>query len=220
MTAKINILGEVFGRLRVVEDYGHDCSGRALWNCLCSCGKSCVVLSRNLRIGHTKSCGCLNDETRLKNTTKHGKYYTGVYGRWAGILQRCNNKKNIHYKDYGGRGITVCPAWLKFENFYKDMGDPPSDEYQIDRIDNDKGYFKANCRWSLPKENSRNRRTNTLLTYKEKTQCVRAWEEELGFSPGTLWTRIYKYRRGIEEAFETPPGRLNRKNTRLIDRRI
>lgn len=84
---------------------------------------------------------------------RHGMAGTPIYKLWAGILSRCYNPKVFIYKYYGGRGITVCERWFKFENFYADMGDRPG-KLQIDRIDNEKGYSPDNCRWVTAKENN------------------------------------------------------------------
>jgi len=81
------------------------------------------------------------------------------------MIQRCTNPKCRRYKDYGGRGITVCTRWLKFENFYADMGECPPG-MTLERKDNNKGYYKANCRWATNKEQGNNKRNNRLLTYK------------------------------------------------------
>jgi len=82
---------------------------------------------------------------------------TPTYNTWSGIIKRCNNQKNPAYNSYGGRGITVCEDWLKFENFYEDMGKKPNG-LTIERIDNDKGYYKENCCWDTPVQQARNRR--------------------------------------------------------------
>lgn len=85
------------------------------------------------------------------------------YGVWRGMLQRCNNPKHTGYKDYGGRGIKVCAEWHSFERFILDMGLRPSDKHQIDRHNNNRGYYPHNCRWVLPPENARNK-ADTKLT--------------------------------------------------------
>jgi hypothetical protein len=94
----------------------------------------------------------------------HQKSYSKVYRTWIAMLSRCRDENNNNYVNYGGRGITVCDEWYKFENFYRDMGDLPFYEAQLDRIDNEKGYYKENCRWVTCKENSRNRRNTKRIT--------------------------------------------------------
>jgi hypothetical protein len=136
---------------------------------------------------------------------------SNIYYRWAGIIQRCTNPNNKEYKHYGARGITVCERWLKFENFLKDMGLPPTDKCQIDRIDNDNNYCKENCRWTTPKINSRNRRDNHLVTHNGKTQCIAMWAEEINIKCGTLSMRL---KRGwtTERALTVPIRKNNEVN--------
>jgi hypothetical protein len=93
----------------------------------------------------------------------HQKTYSKIYRTWIAMLSRCRDRNSNNYKNYGARGITVCERWHKFENFYEDMGDLPFYEAQIDRIDNEKGYYKENCRWVNHKQNSRNRRSTKVL---------------------------------------------------------
>ena len=94
---------------------------------------------------------------KLANT--HSLSYTKEYNCWRNIKSRCYNENNKRYDDYGGRGIKVCDRWLEsVENYVEDMGFPPFKEAQVDRIDNDAGYSKENCRWATPQENSLNKR--------------------------------------------------------------
>ena len=80
------------------------------------------------------------------------------YRAWKAMRNRCNNPNYHAYHRYGGRGINVCNRWSNFENFLNDMGKAPYKNYQLDRINNDKGYSPDNCRWVTPKENSNNRK--------------------------------------------------------------
>lgn len=121
------------------------------WNCLCDCGNTKVIRGSNLSTKQTKSCGCLD------GGVTHGMKHTKIYNVWAAMIQRCSNPNNKDYTHYGGRGITVCERWLKFENFYTDMGDIPT-RLELDRIDNNSGYSKDNCRWVTHQDNLLNRR--------------------------------------------------------------
>lgn len=108
---------------------------------------------------------------------------------------RCLNSKNYNYKNYGGRGITVCKRWMKFNNFLADMGERP-DGMSIDRVDNNRGYSKDNCRWATRKEQCRNKRNSHLITFRNKTMILSEWAKEIGTTPTTLTERL---RRGWNE---------------------
>jgi hypothetical protein len=115
--------------------------------CLCDCGKEKQLRANILKNDGVVSCGC---------TRRHGLRWTRIYNIHRKMLERCYNENHVAYHRYGGRGIDVCPEWHDVVKFYEDMGDPP-DGYQIDRIDNDQGYRKDNCRWVTPKENCNNK---------------------------------------------------------------
>ncbi len=135
---------------------------------------------------------------------KHGHSQRGkmtsTYHSWQDMILRCTSVNSKDYKNYGGRGIEVCEHWEKFENFLDDMGKPPTKNHSLDRIDNNKGYCKSNCRWATRKEQARNRRNNNLVTHLGTTQCLAKWSEETGVSWETLYARIYKYNWTIERA--------------------
>jgi len=116
-------------------------NGRPLWKCKCDCGNIRIIRSECLLRGRTKSCGCLRKEKTKETRTKHGMCKTPTYTVWCRMIQRCTNKNATDYNYYGDRGIKVCEGWLKFENFYSDMGKRP-EGLTIERIDNDKGYYK------------------------------------------------------------------------------
>ena len=114
----------------------------------------------------------------------HGMRNSREYKIWVGMKYRCLNPNAINFNSYGGRGITVCEKWLTFEGFIADMG--PANGRCIDRIDNDQGYSKDNCRWVTPTENSRNRRSNVVVEGKTLSQ----WAKETGLSDQLIHYRI------------------------------
>lgn len=156
-----NFLGNRYNRLKVIGEVEKQNRKRFL-KCVCDCGQETVVRSDKLKSGHTKSCGCLQRERTRDVSSKaktHGMANSSEYHIWCGMKARCFNENNKSYKNYGGRGITVCDRWRdSFENFYEDMGPRPSSIHQIDRINNDGNYEPGNCKWRTPSENCLNRR--------------------------------------------------------------
>jgi len=184
----INLHGKRFGRLLVKKRIGVK-HGAALWRCQCDCGNSKMSSSADLRSGHTTSCGCLNKE-RL---TTHNMSYTRQYKTWRGILERCQNINHAQYNEYGGRGIIVCEKWQTFEGFWEDMQEGYQDNLTIDRKDNNKGYYKENCRWATKKQQANNRRNSIYLTYQGETKTVSEWAETLGLTQNTIRLRLKRY---------------------------
>ena len=118
--------------------------------------------------------------------------HTPEYRSWVGLRNRCMNPKNKQYPEYGGRGITVCERWQKFEHFYADMGPKPSPQHSVDRIDNDKGYDPANCRWATQTQQGNNKRSNVLLTFGGVTMTLTEWARHIGVKETTLRRRLDK----------------------------
>ena len=130
---------------------------------------------------------------RIYNTPEYRAKYTGIYGSWYAMKQRCGNPNNKQYKDYGGRGITYDPKWEQFENFKLDMIEGYEKGLTIDRIDNNNGYSKANCRWSTRKRQNWNKRCNILIEHAgQKKTLLQWWKDlEMDISYGTLRQRYY-----------------------------
>lgn len=166
-----DMTGRRFGRL-VIIGFAGGCTDRFRWYCQCDCGNVSVVTKSNLVSGHTTSCGCYHKERKLAASTRHGKSHTKVHNAWNAMLDRCTNANYEGYPLYGGRGIAVCERWRVFENFFADMGEPPSPQHSLDRIDVNGNYEPSNCRWATAKEQSRNRRSNVIVTYQGVTSCL------------------------------------------------
>lgn len=160
----IDLEGAKFGRLLVVKRGPNDQRNHTMWVCRCDCGSEITTRVDVLRSGATRSCGCLQKDLAAEKHTTHGQRWRPEYRVWDAMLQRCKNPNVHYYPGYGGRGISVCASWEKFDNFFNDMGERPSDRHSIERVDNDKGYSLENCKWATPEEQGRNTRlfaTNT-----------------------------------------------------------
>jgi len=146
-----DLVGKKFNRLTVIKKDGH-IGKKLVWECLCDCGNITRVATSEIISGHTKSCGCWNHEVCVNKFLTHGKRDHPLYNTWGKMRQRCNNPNNSDYPKYGGRGITICDEWEDFQIFLTDMEHGYKKGLSLDRIDNDKGYSKENCKWSTPKE--------------------------------------------------------------------
>lgn len=174
---KINMIDKRFGNLTVIEECEKRTkNGHIKYKCVCDCGNITHVMGTLLRTGKIKSCGC------RQGNNKHGKCKTRIYHIYRGIKSRCYDKNCNGYKNYGGRGITVCDEWLNdFMNFYNwSMDNGYDDTLSIDRIDVNGNYEPSNCRWADLKVQANNKRNNVYLTYNGKTQTISQWAEELG----------------------------------------
>lgn len=181
MNAKSIIkIGDVFNYLTVISEHGRNKRQNIIWLCKCKCGKETHVITAELISGSTKSCGCLRIEKIVSIRFKHGKSKTVEYGIWNGIIKRIENINCDGYLDYGGRGISICKEWREsFECFLNDMGQRPSKEHSIDRIDNDGDYCPDNCRWVTQDIQRRNKRNNIYIEYNGIVKILEDWAKEL-----------------------------------------
>ena len=168
MKKYIDLTGRLIGRLTVLSKIeGSDKSINVKWNCVCSCGKKLAVLGGNLRSNHTKSCGCLQSDSIRKIATTHGLRKHPLYKIWHWMLERCYSEYSTGYKNYGGRGISVCNEWRNsVKVFFLDMSEGWKKGLQLDRSDNNGNYSKENCRWVTPKDNNRNKRNTKISVEK------------------------------------------------------
>jgi hypothetical protein len=142
------------------------------------------------------------DRTEHGHSSRNGS--SATYQTWRNMRSRCENPNVPAYKNYGGRGITVCERWQDFPSFLADMGERP-EGMTIERINNDGNYEPDNCRWATRRQQGRNTRANQLVTLDGETKCLTEWAEERGIKMPTLWARL---RLGWtpEEAITTPVG--------------
>lgn len=182
-----NIIGSAFHRLTVLDSFVD--SGRTICKVRCSCGVEKSVRQSDLRSGRTKSCGCLSREVATVLNTKHGMRATPGYDAWVNMKRRSTNPKSKDWPSYGGRGITCSDSWLNLENFLADMGQPEKG-MQLDRIDNDKGYSKENCRWTTPSKNQRNKRNTVFIMYQGKSIPLSDASDLSGIHRKTLSERM------------------------------
>jgi hypothetical protein len=152
-------IGQRFGSLVIVDRFksNNGLLAKNKFTLICDCGDSSTVDTARINAGKVKMC--YKCSLKLVGQPRHGMHNSSTYSTWEQIKRRCYAVNYARYKDYGGRGITVCERWHIFDNFLADMGVKP-EGLQIDRIDNDGPYSPDNCHWVTPRENMQNRRNS------------------------------------------------------------
>lgn len=200
-----NLTGRRFGRLVVNKLAGKQIPPKGrwyyCWECLCDCGTKTIVSSLCLNNHNTKSCGCLRRENSSNST--HRMSDIPEYYVWSAMKNRCNNPNDKCYRHYGGRGISVCKKWLKFECFIGDMGRRPGPKYTLERRNNNGNYEPSNCCWATIHQQRRNTRRTHWIIWKGKRMCLQDWCAISGIKNSTFIVRI---KRGWseEKALNTP----------------
>lgn len=199
MKQTTEITNNKYGKLRAIKKV-ESRKGREYWLFRCDCGNEKVIRKSHVTSGATLSCGCLNKEA----ITKHGigNKNNKIYRLWEGIKRRAFNSNYSQYKDYGGRGITMCEEWaenpLCFYNWCIQNG--YKEGLEIDRIDNNKGYSPDNCRFTDRFTQSRNKRSNVVIECNGIKKCLMDWAIDKGIKYDTLRSRIFTYKWDIERA--------------------
>ena len=196
----IDETGNRYGRLLVLSRSEKMAGTKATWECKCDCGNKTIVDGDKLRRNHTRSCGCYHKDRNIK----HGLHGSKIYNAYISMINRCYNEKNENYKNYGGRGITVCDRWKSsLEDFISDMGE--SDKgLSIERIDTNGNYEPNNCKWATQKDQARNKRNNNIIEFNGEKMCESAWAEYLNIKRSTLRNRLTIRGWSIEKSLTTP----------------
>lgn len=162
MAVAIDLTGKSFGTFTVI-DWGPNNKGTVRWNCVCSCGEIRLVGSQDLRVGHTKSCGILDNHPDRKKICVPMR---PEFRAWKSMIYRCSNPRCKEFNCYGGRGVSVCQEWIEsFENFFEHIGSRPSPRHSVDRIDVNGNYAPGNVRWATSREQNNNRRNTRTVFY-------------------------------------------------------
>lgn len=207
-----DIAGMRFGRYTVIErgeDYVEP-SGRhrVRWLCRCDCGIEKLVSGEALRKGKVRSCGCLQRDLLSAKQGTHRESNTPLYAIWLAMRRRCNLKTDKAYKDYGGRGISVCNEWNSSFEIFRDWsicnGYYMDCKLTLDRIDNDGNYEPSNCRWVDRVVQANNRRSCRLYTYNGETHNINEWSVIYGVPYKKLYQRLVYSKWDIERALTTP----------------
>jgi len=195
--------GNRFGRLVAIKYIGKSKWNFDIWLFKCECGNQKEILANSVKTKRVKSCGCLLRETTAKRFSTHGHSRSPTYTSWYAMKKRCKSKNSKDYRDYVLRGITVCKRWQKFENFFADMGERP-EGMSLGRIDNNKGYYKENCRWETALQQANNKRNNALATLNGVTKTIPQWAREFNLDTEFVRNRVSSCGWSIKDAITLP----------------
>lgn len=189
----LNLTGKRFGRWTAMKCLGSKNKQR-IWLCRCDCGNRKQLPAKVLNAGMSKSCGCLNLDSIIERSTKHGHHRRGQttkeYRAWCNMKQRCLNPNNTRYSRYGS--IIICEEWKNdFQKFLADMGPCPP-KWSLERRDNEGPYSVQNCVWASDATQRRNQRRTHLLKINSEIKCVNDWAKISGTDHRTILARLKK----------------------------
>lgn len=203
-----DITGRRYGRLVAVRRHALNKHKRWNWEYLCDCGNTIVRDGGNVTSGYIRSCGCFRREATSARVATHRQGGTAVHRAWHHMLSRCRDPNVPMYPVYGGRGISVCERWLKFENFRDDMGEKPAG-MSLDRIDVNGNYEPGNCRWASWIQQANNKQYNRRAEYRGQQMTIYEIARLEGISTKTIDTRWCRGDRG--EALYRPTHAARRR---------
>lgn len=188
----IDLLGQKFGRLTVVERMPNNKRKQAVWKCCCDCGNEIIVEAGHLRSGHTQSCGCYGRDRASEHNTIHGMKGTKLFSVYHSMKGRCYNLTDKKYYRYGARGIVICDEWLNNPSSFFDWAikNGYRNGLSIDRIDNDGNYCPENCRWVEDKIQANNKSTNIIVEHNGVSKTISEWANFLELNYSTVKARI------------------------------
>lgn len=190
---RIDLTGQRFGRLEVLG-YAYSLSNGAYWSCQCDCGNRKTILGSSLRrVGNTQSCGCLRKEVSATRSTIHGLFNHRFYQTWVLMRQRCYNRDNPNYADYGGRNIVVCEEWDDPVVFiaWTDTQFPVPVGFTLHRKNNDLGYSPSNCEFASDSAQARNKQTTHWVLFQGcKISLVELAEQHSLLNYNTVKARL------------------------------
>ena len=208
MATAIDMAGVVVNGITILAKMA-SMNGKVVWQCRCPCGTEFQAAGTYLRSGKAHGCNQCSKKRVIRAITKHGAIGTREYVTYSAMKSCCYNPKDKRYDRYGGRGITICSRWMEsFNNFLSDMGQKPSKEHSIERLEVDKGYEPGNCIWATLSEQANNRSNNTRIEINSVTKNLTQWSRETGVCRTVILRRMKRGLSGEALVAQTKPTRI------------
>lgn len=208
-----DLSGQQFGYLTAIKPVRKPGYKHLFWRCQCVCGNFKISAASDLKRSPHGSCGCKTREVQSRARRTHGMSKHPAFAVWRSMKSRCHRSTHQAWKNYGGRGITVCKRWRdSFENFWTDMGPTYRPGLTLDRRDNNGNYTPANCHWTTPTEQAANTRNNRILETPWGRMPLAQAARKSGINATTI---AYRLQNGwdVETALTKKPDFRNRYTT-------